>query len=110
MLTREELLLVRRRKHEGETAEPSTERENSNANVRKEGRGFPSAVQRSSGEDPTTSHFSRNTRAVCPLLLLPGWSQPCARGSGGGNSLSREPPANPRPAEKGTRKAIKPEL
>lgn len=63
------------RKHEGETAERAL-RGKTAMQMSARGRGFPGALWRSSGEDPRTPHFSRNTRAVSSVPLLPVPSPP----------------------------------
>lgn len=69
------------RKHEGETAERAL-RGKTAMQMSARGRGFPGALRRSSGEDSRTPNFSRNTRAVSSLSLLPVPSPPLCGGSG----------------------------
>lgn len=72
------------RKHEGETAERAL-RGKTAMQMSARGRGFPGALRRSSGEDPRTPNFSRNTQAVSSLSLLPVPSPPLVRwGAGSG--------------------------
>lgn len=100
------------RKHEGETAEQAL-RGKTAMQMSLRGRGFPGALRRSSGEDPRTPNFFRNTWAVSFLFLLPRPSPPWRGGEqalGAGRHRCRSQSALAGRAEKGTRKAIKPEL